>query len=330
MIWSKHQYSNRNYSFFLTKLLKKVSFPVLSYAVVRPALVGDKVALDLSPIPGKTYRELIADGVYINVLSIQKKKFIPLLSPIQLIKWANDHEPGRQKAKSTEEQVAYCILQMLQLEANFGWKEYEKFHAQWEVMIRYLLGGESWSLMEIYANAIYSQKFVDMDWTLTPKSQGVIRLDHHFAVTARNPIEGAFSFVFLPANGNPGFDALIFEQGLSKKSFALCVECRFSGVDSSTLLSLDDVTCKRNLMVREFKDFLAKPKTKKTPSLCEQSLGSSLTEEDLYLVVCAYRQLKADITAADLPANVVVLDRQTLDCLYSPSLCFRPQFIFSE
>ncbi len=54
--------------------------------------------------------------------------------------------------------------------------------------------------------------------------------------------------------------------------------------------------------------------------------GLTVKEENLFLVICAFRQVDKKVMK-ESPANTIVLDRDMLKSLYSPSLASRPQFI---
>jgi hypothetical protein len=54
--------------------------------------------------------------------------------------------------------------------------------------------------------------------------------------------------------------------------------------------------------------------------------GFTLTEKNLFLVFCALRDVPGNVTA-NLPTNTIVLDREKLKILYTPSLSSCPQFI---
>jgi hypothetical protein len=54
-----------------------------------------------------------------------------------------------------------------------------------------------------------------------------------------------------------------------------------------------------------------------------------LKEENLFLVICTFRKINKNAREG-LPANTIVLDRQQLEELYTPSLAIRPQFIIGE
>jgi hypothetical protein len=54
--------------------------------------------------------------------------------------------------------------------------------------------------------------------------------------------------------------------------------------------------------------------------------GLALKQENLFLVVCAFRDVNAN-AITDLPQNTIVLNRDALKKLYTPSLAARPQFI---
>jgi hypothetical protein len=57
--------------------------------------------------------------------------------------------------------------------------------------------------------------------------------------------------------------------------------------------------------------------------------GFTVKEENVYLVICAFRETNDNVREG-IPANTIVLDRAQLEALYTPSLATRPQFILRK
>jgi hypothetical protein len=55
-----------------------------------------------------------------------------------------------------------------------------------------------------------------------------------------------------------------------------------------------------------------------------------LKADDIVLVICAFRELTKDLAdVANLPKNTIVLGKEELQTIYSPTLASRPQFLSS-
>lgn len=54
--------------------------------------------------------------------------------------------------------------------------------------------------------------------------------------------------------------------------------------------------------------------------------GLTIKKENVFVVICAFRDVHAN-AITDLPQNTIVLNRDVLKTLYTPSLAARPQFI---
>jgi len=120
---------------------------------------------------------------------------------------------------------------------------------------------------------------------------------------------------------NPGFDIVNFEQSTDDtrkaEPIVICAECRFSDPASTTSQNKDEIKNKRSLTVAQFRPYFEEGK---------QLDGHTVKEENLFLVVCAFRDVNNNVSA-HLPQNTIVLDRDMLKTLYTPSLAARPQFI---
>jgi len=55
-----------------------------------------------------------------------------------------------------------------------------------------------------------------------------------------------------------------------------------------------------------------------------------LKADDIVLVICAFRELTKDLAdVKKLPKNTIVLGKEELQTIYSPTLASRPQFLSS-
>jgi hypothetical protein len=169
--------------------------------------------------------------------------FIPMLSPICLLVYA--YLP-RILNDDGEIQLVSTLKELLLLEPNFGFKQFELFHANWEELQRFLRNGETVDLFKFYH--LEGESGVRILMT----SKKVEKLKHHFSSDIEQ-VKGMDlnSMVLVPGDGNPGFDLINFETTENGRSIAIAVECRFSAPGTTTQLSLDEVKEKRRLTESE-------------------------------------------------------------------------------
>jgi len=219
--------------------------------------------------------------------------------------------------------VARAIMAMLDLEPNFTWQQYEQFHAHFEILKRTLFSGTLVTVSGIYLGAAQAANSNDPSFRLSCKSS-VCKWPSHFphSLTSNPESNPAFSaeflaqHVFIPHAGNPGFDLAYFEKSEKGDPIIICVECRFSEPTAATKLNRDAVLEKRKNTIEQFRPYFE-----------GVSLGGlTVTEENLFLVICAFRYVTKN-AKTNLPKNTLVLDRDMLVSLYSPSLASRPQFL---
>eukprot|EP00026_Physarum_polycephalum_P013206 Phypoly_transcript_13585.p1 GENE.Phypoly_transcript_13585~~Phypoly_transcript_13585.p1 ORF type:complete len:237 (+),score=19.20 Phypoly_transcript_13585:123-833(+) len=107
--------------------------------------------------------------------------------------------------------------------------------------------------------------------------------------------------------------------GQPVEPIVICTECRFSAPTANTYISKRKVQKKCELTVEQFRPYFAKG---------AQLDGFTLKEDNLFLVVCAFRNVRKDaLTDKELPKNTIILNRDRLKALYTPSLASRPQFM---
>eukprot|EP00026_Physarum_polycephalum_P001059 Phypoly_transcript_01060.p1 GENE.Phypoly_transcript_01060~~Phypoly_transcript_01060.p1 ORF type:complete len:847 (+),score=105.90 Phypoly_transcript_01060:1027-3567(+) len=268
-----------DYADVMQQVAQKFPYPNqnLKIELVSAALCGAMIPLDAT-IGAKTFREHIADGVFLNALQGELKA-VPLLSPLLLHQWALDTAGGG--FGSQADAVARSIIRMMRLTPNFDWQQYEQFHAEWEVMKRALLLGKEFSVLDFYVpvrdvnlmkhiphTIPESAKFEVQNKTVLPLKYQFKHYTSASGLTAgtQRDLGGA---VCIPAAGNPGFDIVSLESTPTKELLALFIECRFSKPGSNTTLSPEVVKRKRRLTLSE----------------------SHVPRGSAILVVCAFRKL---------------------------------------
>jgi len=291
---------------------------ILTIDLIKPALRGKEVSPSSKPDGLKTFRNYLSMGIYLNSVK-GEEDFIPRLSPLLLMIFAERKTGPDADTTTSTYQCAKVLLAMFELEPNFNWQQYEKFHAYWEVLYRILFSGEKCSLSLFYG-AGAKNLVVDPAIVLSTKSADLCMLPTHFPPTKPThvlPLDLERKVV-VPYLDNPGFDLVYSEKRHEYGHIIVCVECRFSIPQAATVLSLEEVTNKHKLVHERFSSYLSGEK-----SLC----GLKITGKDLYLVVCAYRKT---FVQGVLPSNTIVLGQEQLEKLYTASLSSRPQFISSQ
>jgi len=205
--------------------------------LIKAALRGVPVKLSDSPDEDKmvSYRDYIISGYYLNTIDPKSEELIPRLSPFLLAVYAWN-TPNVEVV--VQDNVAFCIRDMLQLEPNFGWEQFEHFHLYWEQLKRLMYQEEKVTIGSYY-RLKSSKNISDQPFVLEPKT--IYELIHHFpSVTKENPMGDAIEKdggiitkldegIFKPVANNPGFDIVMFEAGK-----AIVIECHFSGPEAST------------------------------------------------------------------------------------------------
>jgi len=299
-------------------------YNLLTLKLIKPALKGKLVSITDTPDGLKSYRDYLSMGFYLNSSDGAASHFVPRLSPLLLMIFAEHH--AKSEVRSSEHECAKVLLSMLQLEPKFTWQQYEQFHVHWEVLYRILFHGEIHTLSSLYHSGA-KNLCSNPSFTLLKKDINLCKLDTEFP-----PPHGLSGIlpnklkhqVFVPYPDNPGFDVFYIEEQPKSKSaepIAVCVECRFSDPKATTALSLAEVHDKHQKTHKQFASYLPKG----GESLC----GLTLKEKNIFLVVCAYHKIPC-FANNTLPSNTIVLGREQLNHLYTPSLSSRPQFITSS
>ena len=137
----------RNYLVLINRLVDKIQQRYLhvTLLMVAPALLADVVSLCEVPdpqYPSMTFNRLLADGVYLNSVTIGG--FVPRLSPLVLRAFVWHSRQRRKPSPSSQirHNLAQILEAMLDMECNFHPELLESWHANWEVMRALLLGDD--------------------------------------------------------------------------------------------------------------------------------------------------------------------------------------------
>lgn len=185
------------------------------------------------------------------------------------------------------------------------------------MLYRILFEGETRVLSSLYNG----MNTLCVDPTISLSHKVVKTLPTHFPSKQGVSSSDLEHMVFVPAKNQAGYDIIYVEkQATSDESVIVCVECRFSDITASSTLSLPDINKKYKLVQDRFRPYFS-------GSLL---YGHSVKEENTFLIFCAFRKLSNEIVVGNLPKNIIVMGREQLKGLYTPSLSSRPQFISSR
>jgi hypothetical protein len=350
MLWKKPESKRDSYATLTSNLGRAIDpkYRSLTLPLLKAALLGAPVApTEIVPGETATFGAFIQDGTLLNtpgnstnsgyldaskskpetdsILYDTPEKFVPRVSPLQLLLFAHANITH----KFREEYVyASVIKSMLDLEPNFNWQQYEKFHAHWENLVRLVHGDRLHTITSLYGGELKTGS-PNPSFYPSAMSPDLYYWPTDFPSEKSKPVPdfrpGTLSqSTILPATNNPGFDIVRFETRRADDKYKLepiviCTECRFSDPTAKTYLSKGEVQEKHALTVKQFHPYFAKGATLD---------GFTLKEDNLFLVVCAFRNVRKNaLDDKELPPNTIVLDRDRLKALYTPSLASRPQFM---
>eukprot|EP00026_Physarum_polycephalum_P005494 Phypoly_transcript_05529.p1 GENE.Phypoly_transcript_05529~~Phypoly_transcript_05529.p1 ORF type:complete len:316 (-),score=26.77 Phypoly_transcript_05529:213-1160(-) len=294
-------------------------YGTLTLPIIKAALRGTRVAYaDKVPGTGMIYGEHLSKGTFINSPGGVKFegdtvfKFVPTMSPLQLLIFAFDNVSDEW---SENYPIAKSIIQLFNLEPNFNFQQFEEFHANYECLRRNLFLGEPNTMSRLYRAPMVAGSNNGI-FHLSSKSPHILKWPGNFPGSDTLCLKKEnLAHVIMPTSKiNKGFDVVCFNDGV-----ITAIECRFSG-DTDTTLTIDDVQKKRRYTEEQFR-----PHFKKGGFLH----GLSLTEDNLFLVICAFRRVAKDVQQ-NLPKNTIVLDRAMLQNLYTPSLSSQSQFVLQH
>ena len=284
---------------------------------VKVALRGRPVALN-QMVGHQTVEEHISYGVFLNSeVSINKRAedIVPRSSIMQI-----------RSIKRVEQEdlvLMRCLnAVVLQKRANFQPEELEVFHGNWEVMIRRLGVSGQMNLAEFYSRSLGSEmkrpvaaSQVMIDFSQKP--DGLLRFDDARSAYRSGPGQNTDYFwscraVFLGAPRQPGFGLFTIERKASGDGYVVIfVNNKYSNPSAKSTLDEDDL----NHCWKGCKGFLGNPVFE----------DLKITAADCFLVMAAWRTI--ELEQQNLNSRIIVLGREDLAELYTPSLITRPQFI---
>lgn len=149
------------------------------------------------------------------------------------------------------------------------------------------------------------------------KTEGVISWDNEQSIFGKSFDKPSCCAVYTAKSGQDGFDMVIFERKLKGGYIAIFVEIK-SDPNSKTRLGFKEVQEKRSLCLAW---------SKHSRACKELGIGS----EDCFLVVASWRHgdpvRVQGVEALDSQSHILILGREDLTLLYTPTLVSRLHFI---
>ncbi|RHZ53525.1 hypothetical protein Glove_441g114 [Diversispora epigaea] len=310
------------YSSLIERLAKNLSqwFSPITFSIIKKALLGDAISLAcVIENTWRTYtlRDLISTGIYINSLTDGDEVFnvIPTLSPVGLRYFCISHKNNTNNDVKT---VTKILRDLLTTEYSFDdevmdGKPFERFYANWELLYR-VLRGEG---MKISLCMIYGLPYIDQPEIELRHKIGIARLESkefpppdEICDAAGKSIENFVNYVLIPTKkNNSGFDMVIFERKIKEKyehtrnKYLSHVRCDSKRTRKSTM------------------------KWSKGTYYDRSDVGKlKMIIDDIYLVFVAWRGVEPLNNEIKNNKNIIIVKREILKKIYTPSLVTRPQF----
>jgi hypothetical protein len=335
-----------NFATIIEMLTTQISawFSNISFSVIELALLGNSVPLgkNIKMSDGKelSVKKLVASGTYINSVTKQDNavNIIPTLTPVSLYYFCvTNNEDGKAKI------IAKILKDILLLEDYFDFrsndgKAFEEFHMNWELLYRVLHDEKAISLPEIYGLCQEGEEGVKIKL----QQKKIVKLSNNIEFPPDeirdekgNILKDLEKYLFVPTKStNSGFDMVTFEKKVEGGFIAINIKCKFSWPNSSTTLSSSEIRDKYESTEKKYINHVKREPQSITRFIKEVELQASdtsvgklgMTKEDIYLVVISWRKVeKLDSNVKD-NKNIIVVRKENLENIYSPSLVSRPQF----
>ncbi|GES92830.1 hypothetical protein GLOIN_2v1783590 [Rhizophagus clarus] len=338
-----------NFAAIIEMLINKITNDYITFPVVKLALLGEYVRLDEEvAVTTKNVlmvKDLITSGVYINSLTNieDSTQVIPTLNLVGLYYFCTKNKVvGDAKAVAEILKNIFHTEDYFDTGSNDG-KAFEKFHMNWELLYRALQDSteekNEADLHEIYGLPSQGVKIIT-------QRKNIVKLQRDIEFSPNGDIidikgnviedQDLEKYMFVPIkSNNSGFEMAMFEKKANGRGYiAINIECRFSWPDSETTLS-NKIVDKYNRMKTKYL-----PHVKSGPQMVRRSKGSEveLTDsrtcigklgmviEDIYLILVVWRNIGTLSREVMDNENIIVVKKENLEKIYSPSLVSRPQF----
>ncbi len=263
-------------------------------------------------------------GYFSNQLEsvTEERTVVPRIPPMVLRCFA--HAPAVAKSEGDVRAVAECLRKMFAQTANFTGYSYETFHAWWEVLnriVRKTQGDET--LASLYD--IESEDSEGLPQIHVNRKTKVQVLEGYFPPpnTTGMTAEALMDLVVMPEHkNNRGLDTAIFEKKSSGHGYiSININTKHSQMGAKTYLTRASVESAKKKM-----DDAYAPHVEGGAHYGKSPVGQlGLAASDVYLVIPSWRKVSEKWDT--IPERVIILRREQLKSLYSPSLYPIPQHL---
>eukprot|EP01129_Flabellula_baltica_P008173 TRINITY_DN3226_c0_g2_i1.p1 TRINITY_DN3226_c0_g2~~TRINITY_DN3226_c0_g2_i1.p1 ORF type:complete len:601 (-),score=105.20 TRINITY_DN3226_c0_g2_i1:188-1990(-) len=168
-----------------------------------------------------TYK-CIRSGVYMS--PITDNLVVPKMNYILLVDWA-------QQNRSNDMAIAISSMIKRQEKSRFSPEKLEVFHGYWECARRRAFVENNQNTLKI--SELYNDKGIynrDFDNLTVVIESNYITKAH---VASIDDVELNFNVIYVIGGNNPGFDSCVFHKTLSGETIVLCIQNKYSYVDTS-------------------------------------------------------------------------------------------------
>ena len=293
----------------------------ITETMVTTALRGELVDLTHT-LDGVTVEQLIADGVFLKseVVVTSPTGFVPRLSIMHLRVFVNatfDRQDAESKLVKSVRATA------LRCKTNFNFNDLIFFHAQWEVLTRLVGWTGQMTLAKFYGRREelvmpWSAKHVVIDFC--EKTIGAVTWMNEQSIFSSCAPKPSCQAVYTARGGQPGFDMVTFERKVGGGYVAIFVETSYSEPRSTMLLRSEGPRKKLAECLKWLDSDGLQLKT-----------AMKLKVQDCFLVLASWRDGNPTAIqkreSGDPESHILVLGRQDLTHLYTPTLISRLQLI---
>jgi hypothetical protein len=290
----------------------------LTMGMVRTSLRGRSV--DFKERVGDfTVEELTAQGVFLNseVDFMRPRNFVPRLSIMRLRVFAMT-----ELFFGDDKKLFACVkMAALRSVPEFHFTDMEVFHAQWEVLVRLVGWAGQMSLADFYRRdglSVMPRTAESVTIDFCAKTDGVIAASDERSIFCGLSATPSCQAVYLAHSGQWGFDMVMFEKKVGGGHVAIFIDTNYSPPNAETCLRSSDLG-------QKWDNCLEWCRTSQAMRALE------VASEDCFLVMVSWRfgdpAKNRKHLLRDQRSRILLLDRNDLTRLYTPTLASRPHLI---
>ena len=290
----------------------------LTMGMVRMSLSGRSV--DFKEVVGDfTVEDLMAQGVFLNseVDLMRPRNFVPRLSIMRL----RVFEMTELFFGDDKNLIACIKVTALRSVPEFHFTNLEVFHAHWEMLVRLVGWAGQMSLADFYRRdglSVMPRTTEKVTIDFCAKTDGVIAASDERSIFGGLSAMPSCQAVYLAHSGQRGFDMVMFEKKVGGGHVAIFVDTKYSQRNAETYLKRTDLGQKWDSCLEWCRSSQAIRALKVVPEEC-------------FLVMASWRignpaKFRRDLLL-DHDSRILLLDRNDLTSLYTPTLVSRPHWL---